>query len=168
MPPSTFINLIHYPNHPNHVVTHFRFQHLLSVISPLFFTSSLNVAINFLSQLKTGLSPSKTTSFAIFQVQEIIFPFINLLLMFPTNHFSSFKNPNFLKLMTAATTPRSCHLLIPSNSPFICSWLIVFISSSFVIFQPLYFLKYYPHFPTNTLASQFVIILFMVQWPCYS
>lgn len=71
----------------------------------------------------------------------------------------SLKAKLFLKLMPTTATPRGYCLLIPGNSPFIYSWLTVFISSTILVsFQPLYFLNFYPHFLSNTLASQFLIL----------
>lgn len=96
MLPTTSINLIQRPlftNHSNHFNPHFRFQHLLTVISPLFFTSSLNVPINFLFQLKTGLSPGKITSLATFQVEEIV---LILTVFFNLQTCSSCSSKSFL------------------------------------------------------------------------
>lgn len=170
MLPSTFINLIQcllFTNHSNHFTLHLRFQHLLTAISPLF-TSSLNVPINFLFELKTGLSPGKTTSLATFQVEEVILLHSSLQTCssccLQIIFLSSSKTQALLKVLPADSTPRCHHLLVTRNS-FVCSCFIVFLSSTiFVTSQPL-FLKCYPHFPSNTVASQFLIFLFM-KWPC--
>ena len=92
--------------------------------------------------MKTGYHLPKLPTFQLVKyTQELVFPQTGILIFEPAPHIASksllFLPPSkiqaLLKLMPSATTPTDCHLPILGNTPFICSWLTGFISSTILV-----------------------------------